>query len=85
MKLNPRASAYTMAALWGGGVLLVGIINLSSRTYGLEFLELLASVYPGYDVSRTMESVLVVTGYALVEGAVGGWVLAWLYYRVPKK
>jgi len=85
MKLNPKAAAYAMAALWGGGVLFVGVMNLSSRTYGLEFLELLASVYPGYEVSRTLESVLVATGYALAEGAVGGWLLVWLYNRVLKK
>jgi len=85
MKLNPIASAYAMAAMWGGGVLLVGIINLSSRTYGLEFLELLASVYPGYTVSRTIDSVIVATGYAILEGAMGGWLFAWLYNRVLKQ
>jgi len=85
MKLHPRAMAYAMAALWGGGVFLVGLINLASRAYGLEFLELLASVYPGYEVTRTFGSVLVATGYALAEGAVSGWLLGWLYNRVLKR
>ena len=84
MTLNPKALAYAGAALWGGSFLLVGLINLSSSSYGLEFLELLSSVYPGYTVDRTIESVFVGTGYALVDGAVGGWLLGWLYNRLIK-
>ena len=50
-----------------------------------EFLELLASVYPGYSAERTFESVLIGTGYALVKGAVLGWGLAWLYNRLAQR
>jgi len=82
--LNPRALAYAGAALWGTSMLLVGLINLSVPDYGREFLELLASVYPGYHTDRTIEGVMVGTGYALVDGAVSGWLLAWLYNRVLK-
>ena len=82
--LNTKALAYAAAALCGGCALLVGLINLSNPEYGLELLELLASVYPGYRVERTVEGVLVLTGYALVKGAALGWLLAWLYNRIPK-
>jgi hypothetical protein len=85
MKLDRRALAYAAAALWAGAVLLVGLVNLGDPTYGLEFLELLGSVYPGYKVERTLESVLVATGYALFEGALAGWLFGWLYHRVTKK
>ena len=85
MKLDRKALAYAAAALWGGSVLLVGLINLGSSTYGREFLEVLGSVYPGYTVDRTVQSVLIATGYALVDGAIGGWLLGWLYNRVAKK
>ena len=84
MRLNLRALAYASAALCGGTVLVVGLINLSSPDYGLEFLELLASVYPGYHAERSIESVLVGTGYALVEGAALGWFFGWLYNRLTK-
>ena len=84
MKLDPRALAYAGAALWGGSVLLVGLLNLSSPDYGREFLELLASVYPGYRVDRSVEDVLVLTGYALVKGGACGWLLGWLYNRFAK-
>ena len=84
MTLNPRALAYAGAALWGGSALLVGLLNLSSPDYGREFLELLASVYPGYRADRSVEDVLVLTGYALVDGGVCGWLLGWLYNRFAK-
>ena len=85
MKLNPKALAYVSAALWGGSVLFVGLLNLAAPDYGREFLELLGSVYPGYTVDRTMPSVLIATGYGMVDGAIGGWLVGWLYNRLVKK
>ncbi len=85
MKLDAKALAYAGAALWGASFLIVGLVNLSSPDYGREFLELLASVYPGYNADRTIESVMVGTGYALFDGAVGGWLLGWLYNRLAKE
>ena len=84
MRLNPKALAYAGAALCGGSVLLVGLANLSWPDYGREFLELLASIYPGYTAERSIESVMIGTGYALVKGAVLGWVFGWLYNRLLK-
>ena len=85
MTLDPKRLAYACAALCGGAALLVGLINLSSPGYGREFLELLGSVYPGYHVEATIESVFILTGYALVKGAVAGWLLGWLYNRAGKR
>ncbi len=85
MMLNPRALAYVCAALCGGVALLVGLVNLSTPDYGRELLELLDSIYPGYSADRTIESVMILTGYALVKGATGGWVFGWLYNRLVKK
>jgi hypothetical protein len=65
-------------------VFLIGLVNLSSPDYGREFLEMLASVYPGYSAERTFESVLIGVGYALVKGAAVGWAFAWLYNRLVK-
>jgi hypothetical protein len=65
--------------LWGGGVLLVGLINLAAPSYGSNFLHGVSSVYPGFHDSRTVPDVLVGTGYAVVDGAVGGYVFAVLY------
>ena len=83
-RLDPKALAYTSAALCGGCVLVVGLVNLSSPDYGLEFLKMLASLFPGYTAERSVESVMVGTGYALVKGAAVGWVFGWLYNRLVK-
>ena len=84
MKLDPKALSYVSAALCGSCVLVVGLFNLSYPDYGREFLELLASVYPGYRAERSMESVLIGTGYALTKGAAVGWLFGWLYNRIAK-
>ena len=84
MKLDPKALAYAGAALWGASFLLVGLVNLSASSYGTEFLDLMASLYPGYTADRTFESVLIGTGYALVDGAASGWLFGWLYNRLIK-
>ena len=84
MSLNPNAAALTGAALCGGSALAVGFLNLGFSDYGRDFLEVLASLYPGYSMERSVESVLVLIGYALLKGAVLGWVAAWLYNRAAK-
>jgi hypothetical protein len=79
MKLNVRATATASALLWGGAVLTVGVANLVQPRYGREFLRMMASIYPGYQARPTLRNVAVGTAYAVVDGAVGGAVSAWLY------
>jgi len=71
--------AIAAGALWGGGVLFVGLVNLAIPSYGLSFLQMLSSVYPGFHASRTMGDVLTGTGYAFVDGAIKGLLFSWLY------
>lgn len=84
MRLDPKALALAFAALWGLTVLVVGLINLVQPAYGLVFLRCLASVYPGYDATPSLGEVLTGTGYALVDGAVTGWLVGWLYNRAVR-
>lgn len=79
MNLNIKALAAAAAILWGGCFLLTGILNLVFPSYGVAFLELGASIYPGYAGPVGFGSVIVVTLYALVDGAVAGAVFAWVY------
>lgn len=78
MMLNPKALALTCGVLWGGGALFAGFTHLVWPGYAGAYLDFLASIYPGYHVGG-MGSVLIGTGYALVDGAGGGAALAWLY------
>lgn len=78
-KLAVKSFAFAAGVVWGAGVLVVGLVNLKFPGYGQAFLNLASSIYPGYDAVASLKSVLVGTGYGLVDGAIGGALLAWLY------
>jgi hypothetical protein len=82
MKLNVRAFAIVSALLWGVlAMLLTGLANLIWPNYGREFLQVMASVYPGYYATRSFTQVIIGMGYGLVDGALCGMLVAWLYNR----
>ncbi len=82
MKLNLKALALTAAILWAGAILLTGFANMAWPNYGKLFLEILSSIYPGYHVTGSIGSVLVATGYGLLDGAIGGAIFAALYNKL---
>jgi hypothetical protein len=59
-----------------------GVANLIWPSYGEAFLAWSASLYPGYHGPAGLGSVIVVTLYALVDGAICGAVFAWLYNKL---
>lgn len=82
MKLSVKGFALTCGLLWGGGLLFVGLVELAVPGYGSAFLELADSIYPGFDNSHTLFSVLIGTGYGLIDGAIAGAIFAWLYNKL---
>lgn len=79
MTFNIRALALAIGVFWGGAVFITGVANLIWPGYGSMFLQLLASIYPGYSGAPTFGQVIIGTLYGLVDGAIGGAVFAWLY------
>lgn len=79
MKLSVKSLTITMALFWGGTVFFVALFNYLSPSYGKAFLDMVSSVYPGYKSVGSLGSVVVGTFYALLDGAVGGAIFAWLY------
>jgi hypothetical protein len=79
MKMSVKALAIAGGALWGGALLATGLINLKSSRYGKPFLELMASVYPGYHACRNVSDVLVGALYAAGDGALCGAAFGALY------
>ena len=79
MRLDTKALGLTFGLLWGGAILFVGIANLIWPDYGRACLELLASVYPGYDASGSFGQVIIGTVYGLLDGFIGGWIVGWVY------
>lgn len=84
MKLSIKALTCACAIVWGLVVFLVAVGNLLWPPYGATFLGLVSSIYPGYKAVASLGNVIVGTLYALVDGAVGGAVFAWIYNQVAK-
>lgn len=78
MKLCVKSLAIACCIFSGAIVFLTGLAHLIWPGYGTAFLELAASVYPGYEVGG-FGSVIVGTLYAAVDGAICGAIFAWLY------
>jgi len=79
MRLSTKALALTAGILWALVILLTGITNLIWSGYGEAFLQMMASLYPGYDATRSIGDVIVGALYALVDGIVCGFIFAWVY------
>jgi hypothetical protein len=79
MGLSIRSFMLTCALLWGGCMLVVGLINLADPSYGGEFLRMMSSVYPGADTARTLGRVVLGAIYGFVDGAIAGCLFGWIY------
>ena len=84
MKLSVKGLALASAVLWGAALFLTGILNLIFPKYGVAMLDLMRSIYPGYAAMSGFLGVIVGTLYALVDGAICGALLAWLYNTFTK-
>ena len=77
MKLDIKAAALTGAVVWGGlALFLTGLANLIWPGYGQAFLDVAASLYPGYNATASFAQVIIGTVYGALDGAVAGAVLA---------
>jgi hypothetical protein len=81
MRFCVKTLALTIGILWAFVFFLMGLAQQLWPTYGVVFLEMMNSVYPGY-APGGFGSVIVGTLYALVDGLICGAVFAWLYNRL---
>ena len=79
MHLSKKALTLVGAIAFGASILFSGLLNLFIPDYGLHFLQLVSSVYPGFHGSGTIGDLLVGTLYGMVDGAIGGFLFGWLY------
>lgn len=79
MRFNIITLSLTVGIFWGGATLLIASANLIWPSYGTAFLELIASIYPGYHVGASPSQVIIAAVYGFVDGAIGGGLFGWLY------
>ena len=79
MQLNIKALGMAFGLLWAACILFVGIANMIWPGYGLAFLQMCASIYPGYRPGTGMGSIFIGTIYALLDSAIGGAIFGLLY------
>jgi len=84
MRLSTRGLALASGILWGVAMLGTGLANLIWANYGQQFLQIMASVYPGYHATRSIAEVIVGTLYGFVDGLIAGAVFAWLYNQFAR-
>jgi hypothetical protein len=79
MRINVSALTVTLGLFWGATIAIVAYTNLIWPGYGRPFLELVASVYPGYHAAPSLGQVIVGGLYGLVDGSLCGFLLACIY------
>ncbi|UCG75872.1 MAG: hypothetical protein JSV95_00620 [Gemmatimonadota bacterium] len=84
MRLDAKGLGLACGILWGAALLLVSLGGMMWPGYGTAFLEFAQSIYPGYHGPGGIGPAIVVTLYGLVDGFIGGVVLAWLYNRFAR-
>ncbi len=78
MKLSIKALAITAAIIWGGALLIVGSANIIFPGYGSSFLEVMGSIYPGYQPGTGFPGVIIGSLYGVVDAGIGAAIFAWL-------
>lgn len=85
MRCNIFALTLAAGLFWGGAILIVALANQIWPGYGRAFLDLAASVYPGYHPGAGVGSVITGTLYGLADGAITGAVFGWLYNLLAQR
>ncbi len=85
MRLSIKGMAITLALLWGGCLLTVGLINVFDPAYGTGFLAVMSSVYPGFHASHSLANAIVGAIEATMDGAIAGALVAWLYNKLSPR
>ncbi len=72
MRISARALALTLGVLWGGAMLIIGVVHAFTPSYGAGFFAVMGSIYPGIEGTGTAGDVILGMVYGLVDGALRG-------------
>lgn len=79
-KVNGNALGLSFGVVSGFAVLLMSVFAMNN--YGVEMVQLIGTVYPGYDASIKGAALGLVYGF--LDGYIGGLIIAWLYNKFNK-
>ena len=79
MKFNITAAAIAGGVGFAFALGISGILNMAFDGYGKAFLEVIASIYPGYKASGTAGDLVIGCFYAATDGIIAGGGIALLY------
>ena len=84
MKLSIKGLAITSAIIWGAALFIVSSANMMFPGYGMNFLEVVGSIYPGFQPGTGFSSVIIGSLYGVVDAGIGAAIFASLYNFVTK-
>jgi hypothetical protein len=84
MRISTRPVSLTFAMLVAILMIIVGPARLVSENHRQAFVEVTASLYPGYTGAENFPQVIIGALYGVLDGAVGGVVLNWLYNQCSR-
>jgi hypothetical protein len=84
MSIRIRTVSLTFAMFVSILMIVVGLARLVSEDYGQAFVDVMASLYPGYTGTANFPQVIIGALYGALDGAVVGTVLSWLYNQCSK-
>ena len=79
MRLSVKGMTIAAGLLWAAAILCVGIIHIADPSYGVNFLQMTSSVYPGFLSAGTAGSLAIGAIEGFIDGAITGLVLSLLY------
>jgi len=79
MRLSLRGMVVAAAVMWGGAILLVGLMNIVRPTYGINFLQMTSSVYPWFHSAHSLRNVLIGTIDGAIDGAIAALIFVGIY------
>ena len=77
--MNIKKVSLTVAMFVATLIFVVGLARLVSPEYGQAFVEVIASLYPGYSGAATFGQAIIGAMYGALDGGISGALFGWLY------
>ncbi len=82
MPLNPKAFSLTAGIIWGLALLVLTLISVGTG-FAAMFLNVIASIYPGYSISLLGSIIGLIYGFA--DASIGFYIFARIYNWLETK